>query len=346
MRQPGRRATTRLHRRSVASRLAGCAAGILVGWGVSGPGAVANAQSSATPGYELRLSPESREILHRATQEGRVAAPERIAASVRRFAEAPDATVILENFEDPEELGFHGTCFHARIEAGEASAATGLYSCRAADGRVFGLIRGRNPDPDLPPVVTEAQAEEIARQFLLRKYPEFAARRWAQDYRWSHDNAGEFELNWTQVLNAHGTRAIHDLRVAVEKSTGRVVSYSCPPDRATGPLVPGITLAQAKALGSEFAAFDPAKIPFSPTYPQLSEDPRTGKQSLWWVLHQVVQLGEGSWADCVVRVEALTGAEIVPPAHQPGASAGTTRPEVGDEQAFLCERNCTWAFSR
>lgn len=262
--------------------------------------------------YEVRLNEQARSLLQVAQGDGRAVPLDVVVENVRAFAERPDAVVRIEHFEDEGDPGFNGTHFRTRIDEGTESSATGAYDCRASDGKVVLLIRRGSPDKSLPPIITEAQALEIARQFLFQKCPEFAARQWALDYPWTHDNGSEYEFNWTEVLNEHGTRAVYDLRVAVEKSTGKILSYQFPPDRVVGPLVPGITLEQAKTLAAEFAAYDPAVIPFEPCFPQLIED-ENGIQTLWWVLHQVVPQEGARALDRVVSVEALAGNTIIPP---------------------------------
>lgn len=284
---------------------------VFLGYVLAVLGAGLSTRAQVSVGSDLSV-PGEEALLQSAIQDGRAVRPEQVVESIRGFLGRSDVSVRIRRFKDPGDIGYDGTHYNAVVDDGPGSDATGDYDCRALSGRVFGFGKDRTPgSAELPPAIDRAEAHEVARQFVLQKCPEFSARQWAEDSSWADDAGDDFQFSWTEVLNDHGTRAVYDLRVSVERCSGRVVYYQFPPDRVAAPLVPGITLEQAKTLAAEFAVYDPAIVPFDPCFPKLLED-ETGIQSLWWELHQPVQ-EPGAVGVRVLHVEALNGAEIIPP---------------------------------
>ncbi len=72
-----------------------------------------------------------------------------------------------------------------------------------------------------------------------------------------------------------------DLYVAVDGITGNVVTYWTPSDRPImAPVVPRVSLAQAKRIAARFARYNPAQVPFSQVRLQIMEHATFGIQML------------------------------------------------------------------
>ncbi len=115
---------------------------------------------------------------------------------------------------------------------------------------------------------------------------------------------------WSGRADVAERREKNNLRISLDRESGRIDHCSIPADRFHGPLVPRVTLTQAKRIAGPHACHDPAVVPFETCYPQLGED-TLGVLGVSWQLHQVYS---GADADgepevSTVSVEAMSGQE-------------------------------------
>ena len=217
-----------------------------------------------------------------------------------------------------------------------------FYRVRAADGVVFSMYRvlpsdvlddGYNPDgteKDLP--IPQTQAEEIARDFARRHYPDFDRRVWFSfpppigfcQRGW------QYVFTWYEVLSKAGTLAPWPLEVVVSGYSGNVVTYTRPPD---GPVLasvqPRVGRRQAAEIAQSSVASTTGVVAIEALWLQIAEDV-LGVQRLAWHVHLRIHSPGARVREPMLTVDALTGdvltwsapfgsaSRTVPPDHTAG----------------------------
>lgn len=285
---------------------------------------------------------------------------EQAVEAVRQFCGDANLTVSVVAFRVDEPDLVPGGYYD--LEA-QGNPWTGSYEVRATDGRVIEMMLD-DPEPDVA-TLTRDQAQASAEQFLRQHYQRFDQCKWFVWPAKYGNNGPVFDFAWSEVLNQYGVLAPHEVKINVNGVTGRVTLYFEPSNKITGPTVPQITRDQAIKIASPYAICDPAAVPFSEIYLQLSGSGED--QSLVWMLMQFPDPEQGD-LDFGVYVDAITGEMDYTggghwwicarttsqlPARHSSASQTTlgtvvrrsrNRGSEGGRQAALGTGRCVWGF--
>jgi len=244
-----------------------------------------------------------------AAQAQNLITPEQAIQAVRQFIGDPGAEFIVQGPYADEPTGRFSLYYELTVRD---DPAQGLYCVQATDGRVKTMFL-HNPNADYQPneekspVLSLPEAQAIAEEFARKRYLPFARGRWQLAPGFPILVGVEYRFIWYPLLSAYGTLGPWAFDVTVDGVSGRVVTYAEPPDRPIlAPVVPRISLAQAKAIAAPFARYHLALVPFNEVYLQVTED-QWGVQGLAWFLNQCPNPAEDPTLYYGVLVDAMTG---------------------------------------
>lgn len=277
--------------------------GLLTGTGFLGIGQ--DEGGVVGPAVKTRLTSRQDALLRLALKERRVVVPSRAVSAVRQFAGNPRLDVTVSAFADDAERLWDREWSYYGLTV-EDPEWGGAYTVRATDGRLVAMSLHRRRTSNAV-TAGPAAAREIAEAFAGRVYPRFRSGNWIRAYDDpATGEANEYRFCWSEVLNGYGTRAPHSLIVGVDAAEERVVTFSIPPDRITGPTVPRIAKERASRIALTLFGLDPAAAPLREGTLSLIESP-IGIQRLWWSFAQQLPSGDGSFAGCQILVDAISG---------------------------------------
>jgi hypothetical protein len=290
-------------------------------------GVVAALPNSARSGqpFTLALSQPKREAMEAMVAQGFAVSPAQAAAAVGAVWEQPVSPTITGFALSGARGGRSGAYYIMRVPRGQPYE--GLYEVAAEDGTLALMIRGGTPVGNadahgnlLPGTVPVAEGRAIAEAFATRMIPTFPQRRWRLT---KGEDVGYYGYCWQELVGPLDAVAPWDLRVFVNWFTGDVFNYTRPTEPINCPLLPEVTLAQAKALAAPHAVLDPVAFPFVGEL-QIHES-EFGVQFLVWELRQYPDPQDQPNTFFAVGVNGMTG-EVYPPIGPLGGVPPEPRP--------------------
>lgn len=279
--------------------------------------------------------PSAREL-----QQRHLLAPEQAMQKVQQFIGNTDASVMLEAFLDSNDIRYKGTHYLYAIKQGPRA---GKYAVSALDGQLLAYQPenyGAQPASyNDAPVLSVAEAQNIAEQFLRVNYPGFVKAQWELlPLKYIERNLpSAYSFGYCRIVNPQtGARfTLTSVDIEVNATDGTIQRFDRMPDYPyNGPSVPQVSREQAIQIAAQFAPYDVSLVPFDEVSLQIEYN-MYQIPYLTWRLHQKPPVFDSRFnSPGYMSVDAMTGrlaqdrrrlAEVVGASRAKRRSATSTR---------------------